>query len=462
MISIPQTQIALYLHDYTALISRMLTSPKKQPFELFKEHLLESNRIEDANETNYNRMLNIAYIFTKMKIFSIAEDYNLKSKNNFINNADLDLSFLDSCITGNRTAISNKKLLQMIRDGFNHTTETNQLYRISPNCKFIEFSFKQPSPITIKLSINDISSLTDSIAEASQNLQCLSFEQPPASTPKEFYQNMEITRHFFPKKVDKSTIKSFIELEGQGKYSESIDLAKSIDKQFEKKLKLTDLQINTIIKRMEELLNSGAITLEQFQANHQELAIILIGKELPLPILKYDYYMLDSYIIGQLLPHKVFSYEDMMKIFIKAIESNEETPMTRYKDFLDQNKNLIFKTYYTNETEKLAYTSLLFIEYVLSNFPPEDEYIRIGNRTVEYRKLRNSLVHGRWHLERDKVVFYDALPDVGKELDFNWTVKIKLTDLHHYCTNILQKKISKEQPKQLTKSIFETIKDTHN
>lgn len=459
MTGLSPAKIALYLFDYTILTLKMLTYPDKKPYDLFAQHLMSSNRFDDINEKYYERMLNIAYIFTKMKIFSIAEDYNLKNKNNFINNDDLDLSFLDSCITGNRSAISNKKLLQMLRDGFNHTTEDNQLYKISPNCRFIEFTFNQPSPITIKFSIKDISSLTDAIATATQSLQTISFDQPPASTPKEFYENLEITRHFFPKKIPRETIEQIIELENEGKYEESIALAKSIDREFEKKIKLTDLQVNTIIKRMEEILNSGTMTLEEFKQNHQELSVIMIGKELPIPILKYSYYLLDSYVIGQMLPHKVFTYEDMIRLFIKAISSEEETPMTPFKDYLNQNKGLIFKSYYTNETEKLAYPTLLFVEYVLSNFPPEDEYIKIGNRTVEYKKLRNSLVHGRWHLERDLVVFYDALPDVGKELDFNWTKKLKLSDLHNYCTTILQNKLSPEKPKQLTKFILETKKD---
>ena len=78
MVSIPQTKIALYLHDYAKLTSLMLNYPDSQPFTLFQNYLLRSNRLEDATEEYYQRMLNTAYIFTKMKIFSIAEDYTLK------------------------------------------------------------------------------------------------------------------------------------------------------------------------------------------------------------------------------------------------------------------------------------------------------------------------------------------------------------------------------------------------
>ena len=458
MISISQVQIAKYLHDYASLTILMLDNPDNSPFYLFQDYMLKANRSEDANETYYNRMLNIAYIYTKMKMFSIAEDYTLKNKNNFINNDDLDLSFLDSCITGNRSSISNKKILQMIRDGFNHTTEDNQLYKISPNAKYIEFTFKEPTPLKIKLSINDISSLTSAIGEAANHLQYFSFNQPVTSSPKEFYQNISITRHLFPKKVDKTTISTLLELDSQGKYEESIDLVKTINTGIEKEIKLTDIQINTIMRKMEDLLNSGIITKEQFIEFHQELAVIMIGKELPIPMLKFEYYAIDSFFISQLLPHQVFTYKEMLAILNKGLENDEDQKYS-FRDFLDNNKNLIFKTYYTNADERTTYSSLLFIEFILTNFPPVDEYIKIGNRTVEYKKLRNSIVHGRWHQERDKIVFYDTLPRIEKELDFNWKIKLNIFDLYDYCTNILRIKESKDKPKQLTKTILETKKD---
>ena len=132
MVSLSQTQIALYLNEYQSLVSYMLTFPEESPYKLFKLYIYDSSNTEELEcDKYYQRMLNIAYIFTKMKLFSIAEDYTLKNKNNFINNDDLDLSFLDSKITGDRSAISNKKLLQMLRDGFNHSSSDNQLYKIS-------------------------------------------------------------------------------------------------------------------------------------------------------------------------------------------------------------------------------------------------------------------------------------------------------------------------------------------
>ena len=71
MISISQTSVALYLRDYCVLTTLMLTHTDEQPFELFKKNLISEHRLEDATEEYYQRMLHIAYMFTKIKIISL-------------------------------------------------------------------------------------------------------------------------------------------------------------------------------------------------------------------------------------------------------------------------------------------------------------------------------------------------------------------------------------------------------
>lgn len=457
MISISQTSVALYLRDYCVLTTLMLTHTDEQPFELFKKHLISEHRLEDATEEYYQRMLNIAYIFTKMKLFSIAEDYTLKNKNNFINNDDLDLSFLDSKITGDRSAISNKKLLQMLRDGFNHSSSDNQLYKISPNCKYIEFSFKRPTPITIKLERTDIANLTFAIGSAARTFQFFSFDQPTVRSIKDYISNLKITRHYFPKKISLEKMNAVLQLQKDEEHNRAIEIVKSIEHATEREITLTEEQVNRILLNIDDLINQELITPEEFREYLKDFVVILLNKELPIPILKYNHYILDSYFIGLMLPHKVFTYSQMWMIFTKGLEVDDDDNSLayEYRKNIDKYQELVFKTYYSDESEKMAYASLLFIEYILSNFKPDDKLIRIGNRTVEYQKLRNSIVHGRWHLERDKVVFYDALPNIENELDYNWQAKLDLTALYNYCSNILKNKLKEDKPKQKQKTILE-------
>lgn len=461
MVSLSQTQIALYLNDYQSLVSHMLTSPEESPYKLFSHYIYDSNNTEELEcDKYYQRMLNIAYIFTKMKLFSIAEDYNLKRENNFINNNNLDISFIHSKITGNRNSISDKKILQMIRDGFNHTTEGNELYNISKSCRFIEFNFQIPSPITIRLSINDISELTNSISNASQALQYFSFDQGNASSIPEYLDNLRIYRHYFPKKIAPETIASIIELQEQGKYEEANKIIETIEPSIKKEIILSPEEKDNIIDTLNQLYQGGNISLEEIKEQLQPLIVILLNKELPIPIVKSDHYLLDSFFIGQLLPHKSFSYFDMIRILFKGLQTDTPNPIHQYRDFFNQHRQLLLKTYYTNECEKLAYSTLLFSEYVISNFQPEEEFITIGETEVEYKKLRNSLVHGRWNINKEDIEFYDALPKTENEIEYNWSTKLRLHELYKYCTNAVKEKLQAEKPKQLKKSILEIPKLT--
>ena len=454
MISIQQKDVALYLYDYSILMFMMLENPDEKPFLLFKKYLRETNRKIDNLDEYYNRMFRVVYIFIKMKTFSIAEDYTMKQKNNFINNDDLDLSFMDSKIAGNRNALSNKKLLQKLRDGFNHSTEGNELYKISVNGKYIEFSFNDPSPIKIKLSIDDIASLTTAIGEASRTLQHFSFDQPTGSTIKEYIENLKITRHYFLKKVEPSKIDDIVQYEAEEKYEDIDNVIKTISNVTEKEFSLTDEQIESILTNIEGLINSNIMTLDEFKENLKDVIVVLLNKELPLPILKLDNYLLDSYFVRLLLPLKEFSYNDMLLIFTEGLKKLEPNPVNQYKDIFNIHRQIVFKSYFTSVIEKRAYAYLLFVEYIILNFKPEEVEIIIDGHVIEYNKLRNSLVHGRWHLEKDKIAFYDALPNVENEMDYNWSKKIDLFELYKYSAQILESKLDLGKSKKLTKTVL--------
>ena len=454
MINISQTTVAIYLHDYCALTSLMLENPDIKPIILFKKYLLESNREIDNIDEYYNRMLRIVYIFIKMKMFSIAEDYTLKQRNNFINNDDLDLSFLDSKIVGNRNTLSNKQLLRKLRDGFNHSEYGNEIYKISPNGKYIEFSFDEPDNIKIKLSLDDISSLTSAIGDAAKIFQFFSFEQPRSSTIKEYIDNLKITRHYFPKKVDSSIINSVLQHESDGNYNDAIDLVKEIDKNSEKEISLSDDQKNHILNNICGLIESNMMTVDEVVENLRDIIIILLNNELAVPILKLDNYLLDSYFVKILLPLKEFSYHQMLGIFIQGLKVDDANPVNKYSDIFDIYRQCVFKTYFSNPDEKLTYASLIFIEYIISNFKPIEEEITIDGQIIPYNKLRNSLVHGRWHLDGKKISLYDTIPNIEKELDFNWSIKLDLYSLYQYCGQVLQDKLYKENSKKLIKTIL--------
>ena len=101
MDSLTQTQIAKYLRDYNSLIYYMTDNEYEDvsAFEVFEYEVYDEENEDSLDaKSYYKRMLDIAYIYTKMRMFSFAEDYTLKRGNNFINNDDdvvLNLSEVD-------------------------------------------------------------------------------------------------------------------------------------------------------------------------------------------------------------------------------------------------------------------------------------------------------------------------------------------------------------------------------
>lgn len=459
MTNIKQTQIAQCLKDYYELTTLMTAYPNAEPYLLFEMYLTKENRQKQLTNEYYQTMINIAYIFIKMKMFSIAEDYTLKQENNFINNKDLNLEFLNDKITGNKAAISNKKLLKMLRDGFNHTTEENELYKITSNGEYIEFSFKKPSPLTIKLNAKDITKLIDAISDTAQTFHFFTFNKPCSTTIKEYVENLCLKRYYFPKKVDKEKMVQIFTLQTENKLEEANNIVNEIENVIEKEIPLSKKQQKNFLENVDFLIPE-IITLKEFTENLEYITLILLNKELPIPILKQDNYLLDSIVIGEVLPHKVISYETIYTIFTEALKTKPPTPnqINKYMYIFNKHRELVFKTYFANKTEKDTYAMLLFAEYIITNFIPDKEFIEIDEQIIEYKKLRNSLVHSRWCIEKNNIVFYDSKPKTESELNYNWSITLSSETLSDYCKNILNNKLEQEKEKPKQKILLESKK----
>ena len=80
MDSLTQTQIARYLRDYNSLIYYMTDDEYEDvsAFEVFECEVYDEENEDSLDaKSYYKRMLDIAYIYTKMRMFSFAEDYTL-------------------------------------------------------------------------------------------------------------------------------------------------------------------------------------------------------------------------------------------------------------------------------------------------------------------------------------------------------------------------------------------------
>ena len=81
-------------------------------------------------------------MFSNFKLFSFSEDHTLNRDNNILESDLEDLKEGLNKIEGS-TDISNKQLIRLIRNAFNHNNDPNfDRFKISKNAKNIEISFK--------------------------------------------------------------------------------------------------------------------------------------------------------------------------------------------------------------------------------------------------------------------------------------------------------------------------------
>lgn len=435
MDNLTQTEIAKYLYDYSMLIQLTVSNPNKKTKDLFIEYLEYENRTEDANDEYYLKTIRIAYIFTILKAFSIGEDYTMKKNNNFIDGARVSLAFLKSKITNK--ALADKTLLQSIRNVFNHTKEGNELYKITKDCENITFSFLKPIPTQIQVDLPDFCNLINSIGDIAQTFSYFHFNEVGANTINEYINKLEIKRTCFLKKIEKKDMEKFFELENEGKHDSAKQFLLSNSDNITKDILLSKKQKILIANYISDALKNKIITEKELNKDIEGIVNIFLRKALPIPALKTDNYQLDSIMLNIALFTNL-SYNELNSVTDEIVSSSNATKT-------EQDFYRVFKTYFNNKNEKTSYASLLYAEYIFNNFVPEEEEILIGDTIISSKKLRNSLVHSRWYINNDKIMFFDAKPRIDIETDYNWTCELKLTDLTNYCSSILTKKIEEEK-----------------
>ena len=161
------------------------------------------------------------YIFFKK--FSIIEDF-LLNRDDYLNNNELSGIETDCQIIEAPSNLTNKKIIQLIRNAFNHNnSEDMDRFKISVNGRYFEIEFKDirtskeiennipPKPVKIKFNANYLSKVNNIINEKRQNQFIISFDIP---NDFDFYSdnlNVELdkisVKHYhFPKKMTKSEI----------------------------------------------------------------------------------------------------------------------------------------------------------------------------------------------------------------------------------------------------------------
>ena len=135
MITMSKDLVSNYLCYYAHFQEKFIERRKMSFIDSFKWFTKANNRAELLDTNFINEMIKIYNFYVNFRMYSIEEDFFLNRDNN-ISNEDLD-TFVHNCTFYDKpNNITNKRILEIVRNAFNHSLGSNLI--VSQNCKNFE------------------------------------------------------------------------------------------------------------------------------------------------------------------------------------------------------------------------------------------------------------------------------------------------------------------------------------
>ena len=464
MYSMSKKQMSQYLHDYAILCDLVIHNPKVPAITLFSTYMVNHNRLDDNTYEYYQRMIRTYLSYTYLKKFSIIEDY-LLNRDDFLNNDDLKGLRNGIIELDCSNDISDKKIIQLIRNGFNHNDSPDfDRFRMSVNARRYEVEFKDlrttkeknnNAPVKyfrIKFSDKYLSDLYWLIQGNAKNVLIASYDIPDdfdynSDDLRNELSRIIINRFYFTKKMDNASINKIKEI--RGREFNTLEELKSIRKDFkdyvssisdkEESYTLDSDQINTLYSKIDWLRKNNEFYLKY---GGNKSLYYLINKVIPVPGFK-KFESDNQLVLASFLMSEGITYDDIL-IYIKSIVNEEDKVFNdEYDEFL---VNHLKKTRDKNELMNLYIDALdgkfvqdipviTFIDSVICNIC-NDKTITIGGISYNKESIRNSLAHRRWFIDEDnRIVLYDADPKNINDNNLDLVGKIDLNDFVLWADN---------------------------
>ena len=428
-----------YLRDYANIQILVGKNPNIPIGKIFDTYMIQNGRYEDDTREYYDRMRRVYKAYNYFKEFSIIEDF-LLNRDDYLSNSDLNGIESDCQFIIKPSNITNKKVVQLIRDAFNHNDLTGiDKFKISENGKYFEIEFLDirtekekianvpEKPIKIKFNVKYLNKVYKIINEKRQNQLFLSFEIPDdfniyANNLDNELDKIKFIHYYFDKKMSKDTTKEFSKFQDFKDLSieEKLNISKELHT-FAKSIKepLT-FDLDTYQKRkLKELIN-------RYRNNYKELlnervnAIMFyfLSKVIPVPGIKLRDIENQIILCEEYFEDVNLCLNEVTRRLLRIL-NDEKKPS--YYDDIDSDIHDFMKekgyTYSRNFYQNLLdgefvqlYPIITYIDSVILHYCTEKE-IEIAGKVYEKEKIRNCLAHGRWYISKDfKLTMYDADP----------------------------------------------------
>ncbi|MBQ9024184.1 MAG: hypothetical protein IJ105_03065 [Bacilli bacterium] len=464
MISMDKIQIINYLRDYAYLNERFVARKEKSLIDSFYLFMRANNQIDKINDEYINTMIKTYHLYIKFKMYSITEDYFLNRDDN-ISNTDID-SFVHNCnFIEKPSNMTNKRLLEIIRNTFNHSLDSN--LKISKNAKNIEIDIDDiryprqiakggnKEPLKMRFNINYIDDLNNLIAFKGRNILFTSFDIPEDFNinSNKLYNELskiKFSHYYFDKKLDEEVSNKFKLLNKENLLTNEEKIDKS------KKLHDLGSSINPPVKfdlthdqkKKAELLikQYREYNPELIEENKENVLYFILNDLIPVPGLKLHLFNEQLYYLSLLTDGNNLNFNQIIQVIGKSYSKKEEYETIMNMKDIDK---LYLIRHLANGDFSQAIPYIMYIDAVINHLCDE-EIITIDGKEYDKNRLRNAFTHVRWYIgENSKIHLFDANPRNIYDLDL---IDVGVIDLKAFIKwadeYILSKQ--KEENKKLT------------
>lgn len=458
----PMSKIELvkYLKDYAYLQERYIKRREMGYFESFKWFMYTTGRKTDNTIEYFNTMNRVYSLYTNFKMYSVTEDYFL-NRDNLIDNTKID-SFIHNCnFIEKPRNISNKRILEILRNTFNHCLCDQLLF--SKNAKKIAIDINDtryprqinkggsPEPLKMKFDINYLFSINDLISKNGQNVLFTCFDIPDDFdiTSKHLHRELKkvkFERYYFDGKLEDTKLNELKKLntnpinskQDEIEHNKKLnDFANTINESTK-----FDLMYDQKQKVIEVLDKYKEHDVPLLKWDSKYILESILNDLIPIPGLKINIFNGQLYYLALLTDKKQYSFKELvihLGHVIKKIEKDEKL------DKLSEEKQLKLFTHLVDSDFMQILPYMFYIESVINCLCDED-IITINGKDYEKFRLRNSLVHCRWFIGSNGIVhLYDANPQNKYDYDLKEVAHIDIRDFILWADNYLNEKLIEDK-----------------
>ena len=460
MVSMTKQEMIQYLKDYANIQNMMAFNPSVDIETIFTSYMIKSGRIDSITREYYDRMRRVYMNYNYFKSFSIVEDF-LLNRDDYLSNNDLD-GLENGCkLYTDMTGITNKRIVQLIRNAFNHNDNPNfDRFKMSVNGKNFEIEFQdirtqkeienniKPKPVRIKFNLEYLYKLTNTINAKRQNLLFMGFDIPNdfdinSDNLNEELDKITFVHYYFTKKLSKETVQKFRELGNLSSLSiEELTIRREEIHAFAQTINMP-MQFNLTQEQKDKVI----YMIDRYRKDYPTLLndvynviYYFLMKVIPVPGLKtFDINNQLIYCSGYLVDVNI-SLNDIIKRICRVI-NEEEIPVSYdeinqelHKGLSEKRKTFqmdLFRDLIDGDMVQ-GYPIITYLDAVITHCC-YDEEVTIGNITYNKEKIRNSFAHGRWFISKDKeLIMFDADPRNINDYNLEFVGKIDIDEFENW------------------------------